>query len=588
MYFRPLNLAIAMQRCFFLLIFSTCFFSLRAQEIDILAIELSLWLDEKIPEKIHARSLLTIRKNQALEVQLDFESKDIKYIKLREGRLKRNLKFKQSGTILKIETASINTLVCDIEIDYLIDLNSKNLRENIDRERIRLAFNMKNVIQGNEIGKSGLFFPGRPYDPFSFKANITLPRKINCGLPAQLEYVVNHNKIQSQFWASKNEITSEQFYFVLGDFLEFDELEFQEELILESVSFEERLAEESKQSMLAVINYIKAYDPISEMQELKASEILEIDSLAAINKDFLWVKEENTNIRWADKQFVRDQILFLRAAHFDSSRAALWHLEYLAQKESQAWKLEFLEEQWDLWKQGKSKNQKLALLSSVLDWLKVKDSAAYQRYITKDFANGESQEWKIAQTIIANNRIPELELQYFYKNERENLVIIQKDSLKQAIPVYYKFKVFDREGMEIYSGISRAVHFDTISFPQKGAPRAVIFEYEENFPARFILPKSDNYDMFLFANGENDKQKRQALFRLFETKNRNLYSTVLGLAMDSKEAEIRLEAVNRAEVLGLPGQQKLKSIIMDLAQYDKDPEVRKQAKLLVRKYYGHK
>ncbi len=578
-----------MQRCFFLLIFFLCFNLLKAQEPDIISTELSLWLDENNNEKLHVRSLIRVNRFNLSEIVLDFIPDDINYIKLREGRLKEDLKFSHKSEKLGIETASIRTKRCEIEIDYNIDLKSRNLKNYIDQETVQLGFNLGNLVPGRSVGKAGAFFPSRDFDAFYFKANITLPRKINCGLPGELQYVVNHKgKLQSQFWETKMQINSSQFYFVLGDFLEFDEEEFQEELLMESINFEQRLAEEAKKSMQKVMAYLEKYNPNAELQLWSDKEILEIDSLAALSKPLLWVKEENTNSRWAKNQFVRDQLLFVKAAKGDSSIASLWHLEYLGKKEGEKWRLEFLQNKWEEWKDGKEENSGLALKSKILEWLSISDKGAFQKYITKDEKAMQGANWEIAKTVIQNNKIPKVEIAYFYKEQKEHLVILQKDSSLKPIPIAYNFSVFDTKGKDNYKGFSKGNFSDTLSFPQEGAPRAVIFEYETIFPADISIPKSDNYDLYLYANGENEKQKKEALFRLFETKNKNLYSTVLGLAMDYKEADIRLEAVNRAEVLGIPGQQKLKSLIMALAQNDPDPEVRKQAKLVVAKYYPKK
>lgn len=589
MYFRPLNLAIPMQRCFFLLIFSACFHLLRAQEPDIVATELSFWFDENIPDKLHARSLIVINRATLSQISLDFDPLEINYIKLREGRLKRDLKYNQNSGKLNIHTSSIAYNLCEIEIDYFLDLKSKTIKDYLNQEQVKLAFNLQNIVSGRSVGKSGTFFPSRAKDDFFFKANITLPRKINCGLPAQLKYVVNHKgKFQSQFWEAKSQISAEQFYFVLGDFIEYDELEFQEELVMESISFEERLAEEAKKSMLDVIGYLKSYNPNVAAQNWEDKEILRIDSLSGISTSLLWVKEENTNSRWAKNQFIREQLLFIKATQGDSLLASLWHLEYLTKKEGENWRMEFLQNQWEKWEQIKSENPKLALSTKVLQWLSTTDEKAFQKFIVKDENAMIGKDWEIAKIIIENNQLPEIQVEYFYKDNHENLVISQKDSLLKPIPVAYFFKVYDTKGKENYQGYSARKNIDTLSFPQKGAPRAVVFEFSDAFPAKFTIPKSDNYDMYLYGNGDDSKQKRAALFRLFETKNQNLYSTVLGLAMDSKEADIRLEAVNRAEVLGLAGQHKLKSLIMELSQNDIDPEVRKQAKLLVLKYYRNK
>lgn len=578
-----------MQRCFFLLIFSACFYCTKAQELDINTLELSFWFDENIPQKVHARSLISLQRFNASQVQFDFYPEEINYVKLREGRLKNDLKFNQSQGKLTIETRSIPTGVCEIEIDYFLDLDSKPIKSFINQEQVPLGFNLGNLVAGSKVGKSGVFFPARNGDAFLLKANISMAKKINCGLPATLQYVVNQKgQYQSQFWASKNQILSEEFYLVLGDFKEFDESEFQEELEMEAISFEERLAEEAKKSMQELFAYLNHLGIETTGKNWEAKELLALESLAERNTSKLWVKEENTNSRWAKNQFVRDQMLFLKATDGDVVRASIGHLEYLTLLEGQNWRNEFLENEWEKWKEGKSENQNLALTTYVLEWISKTDSSSFLKFVggKQDVMLGI--EWQIGQTIITNNKIPEIEIEYFYKDNKENLIILQKDTLARPIPVVYNFLVFDTQGKDLYKGSSKGTYRDTLSFPQTGAPRAVLFEYEEGFPANFAIPKSDNYDLFLYAKSENDKQKKAALYRLFETKNVNLYSTVLGIAMESKEAEIRLEAANRAEVLGVTGQFKLKTLLQDLAKFDKDPEVRKQAKMLVGKYYQNK
>lgn len=125
-----------------------------------------------------------------------------------------------------------------------------------------------------------------------------------------------------------------------------------------------------------------------------------------------------------------------------------------------------------------------------------------------------------------------------------------------------------------------------VTFPK--VPNMAKVEVGDYFPGGMTDKRPDTYNLFQLSKAESEADREEALIGLFKTSNPNLFSTALGIAMDDKQASLRLLALEYADNLNAAGQQKLKDTIIGLSENDPDAEVREKAKILVTKYYESK
>ena len=122
----------------------------------------------------------------------------------------------------------------------------------------------------------------------------------------------------------------------------------------------------------------------------------------------------------------------------------------------------------------------------------------------------------------------------------------------------------------------------------EGSPNMASVYLGEYFPGKVEDRKPDTYNLYQLSNASGPQERKQALEGLFQTKNVNLFSTALGIAMDDPEASIRNLALDNATDLTVPAQRKLKDTLINLSKMDDNAEVREKAKILVTKYYETK
>lgn len=580
-----------MQRCFFLLIFFLSLNTSFSQALDTKAIEFSLWYENEAGNKLHARSLVTINRHDHSSIRLNFHPQSVQYIRLREGRLKQDLKFSQSKDFITIDVPISKGAIVQIEFDYLINLEAEFYQGIVNREEVPLSFNLQNLFLHKSLGLAGSFFPALPKDAFLFSANITLPKSINSGTLGELEFEVDHKSdVRSQFWRSSEEIMVEDFYLIIGEFKNFDEEDFEDDYEFEAIDLKDFLVREARAEISDVLAFIQQWDSNNPVNSLNDDEVLELDSIGKLTNAFLWVKKEDALGNWSKHLFEKEQLLFLKALEGDTLRASFLHFQYLSQIEGPNWSLKYLESKWNsLNVQSDSANtDRYVMHSRILDWLSESDPNAWNTFIKKDSANMQGERWKLARAILEANVMPKVKFNYNYRDEQEHVFIEQDSTQMSPVSIPFKITLFSRDSSKTFESHSSKVFNDTLAFPQKGAPQAVLLEFEPKLPAYIETPRSDLYDLYLFSNAPNAELRKQALNRLFETKNKNLFSTVLGIAMDSKDSDLRLEALKRSDELDVPAQIKLKQTIIQLSENDPLPEVRIAAKQLVVKYYPNK
>lgn len=564
-----------MQKSFFFLLILLNSGFCWAQTLDINSLELSVWGEDTAASKMHVRALIKIESNQKKAV-FNFYPSDIKYLKLREGRLKQNLSYTQSEGLLEISLPA-NKEIIQVEVDYWIDLRDGYYKDIVNRKEFPLGLNTQSLFMGLDLGTSGSFFPSNPNDLFSYTLNITLNKGINSGTCGELEYVVNHkNGKISQFWKASKEISAESFYLIIGDFKEFDEEDIAEEYELSQADMSQFLARDIRSKHAGVLDHIEKEFSVSFEDET----LLKLDSLIQHVPENLLISHADIERSMDSEEWKKEMLFFWIASEKNTSDASLHHYRFNAKHEGEDWENNFIDRHW---------NEILSATDSAQVNL-LTFQLKIERWLTLISANDKNYEASqhFANQLKRYNLPPRIKLSYRYREGKEYVYLKQDTSITRPYSVPFTFKIFNKDTVIYHKAVSSEKVVDTLSFPQSGPPQAVLFDFGKDFPGLIKRERADIYDLYIFSNGEGPLEKKAALQRLFSTSNPNLFSTVLGIAMDSKDADIRLEAVNKSESLNVPAQFKLKDTLIKLSNEDPIKEIRDKAQNLVLKYYPNK
>ena len=577
-----------MQRCLFLIICALFSINTVGQQSDVITNELSIWYEGENQETLKMKSLITLNRGDLKRVKLDFHPHQIQSVKLREGRLKASIGYSHENDRIVLNLEEHSAKVVQLEFNYSIFVKDPYYKNHINQKEIPLGLNTQNIFMGRNLGQSGAFFPSLKNDDFIYTANITLSAKVNSGTFGELEYEVEHgNGLKSQFWRAKETLTAENFYLVIGDFKQFDAEDFEDDYDLEQVDMSEFLAAEERLRLENILNYLQKRTGITFDDDY----MLKLDSVSKASDVKLWVKPQLLEVPISPTLFKKYIILCLEASGGDSLKAVFLHLDYLTQIQGKTWRDKLIREQWSKFENftDPSAIDNYALKAYSFLWLNSYDKEAYKNFVDGNWEGESSPYWNYTKQLWKQNVPPSIQIKYNYRDGYEWLYLTQDTSIVDLYAVPFEMTIYSKDTVLKYKGISNdTLVTDTFKFPQQGSPQAVSVSFGEHFTGRVKMPRSDIHDLYLFSNAPTSQERQAALYRLFETNNPNLFSTVLGIAMDSKEAEVRLEALKHSHELNVPAQMKLKGTLIKLSREDPDENVKEHAKLLVQKYYNNK
>jgi len=122
---------------------------------------------------------------------------------------------------------------------------------------------------------------------------------------------------------------------------------------------------------------------------------------------------------------------------------------------------------------------------------------------------------------------------------------------------------------------------DTLFIEIAEAPRSLyldpdpwgLISWRENRPLTYLL-----YDL---SQGPNPETRRQALLKLLESAQPKLLTTVVGVAMDSEDPELRKLGLEKFSSLRPDGKNKLRSSLEAMAQDEADVKLKQKAQELL-------
>ncbi|MGB0177685.1 MAG: hypothetical protein ACPF9D_11000, partial [Owenweeksia sp.] len=184
--------------------------------------------------------------------------------------------------------------------------------------------------------------------------------------------------------------------------------------------------------------------------------------------------------------------------------------------------------------------------------------------------------------------LPRLSISYRYRDGMQNINVVQDTAYRSALAIPLEITIYLRDTVIREMRVTEPQPESLIQLQASAPPQAVQVDPGRYFPGYIDDKRPDVYNLYQLSNAQSEEGRIEALSKLLQTSNANLFSTALGIAMDDPRAEIRAMALERAGNLNVPARQKLKDTLQKIAQSDPEPEVRQKAKELVLKYYSQK
>ncbi len=574
-----------MQRCLFLLVCLITVGTAKGQGVDVLHTELSIYARDTFPDELAVKCYLDIKvPDNQQSLRFDFLPERLHNVRIKQGRLKDFVPYQKKENQLTVDLASWPNRPERITLafDYTIDLLNPDTKPYVRNGVGVLALNGFNAYSDNGLSLNGLFFPARASDPSTFSVNISVPGNFEVFTVGEPTFKVSDPAgLVHHFWNCKQAIHATSFYLICGA-LEEDELEDLDEVYgftdadlgaAEAIKLRSRYKE--------WLSFLKQHLNF----EIGDEQLLRVDSMASLSTPRIRLPLSD--------HYLDDAIagqLLLEATQSDSLKSA--YLFYLSEKQKRDEATQRLEVQNYLekkapdtslaaadiytlsaeWLQNFYPDFRERLLRSPQGW-RYPDSSAHLNYVD---------------SIRKNKVLPRLKVSYRYREGQQEISLEQEEAFGHPLAIPLEITVYLRDTVLRQNQVGSAVASETFSLAADGSPQAVAVNFGPYFPAYVEDVRPDVYNLYQLSNATNEAERMDALTRLFQTSNANLFSTALGIAMDDRQAAIRLMALERAGSLNIPAQQKLKDTLISLAEKDPDLEVRKTAQGLVSKYYGSK
>ncbi len=533
-----------------------------------------------LADSIRATAIISVKEMpDLLCVFLLDEDLKIKQIRKKEGRLKSEISYQRKGDSLFLNTyyhyqkGAAGTLF----FEYKIPLAGNAA---VEKTNLFTAFNLAVFQSGEALGEAGKFYPAVADDASFLSINLTIPETENAGLLGTLSFKTdNEDGTVSQFWDSFSEYSPERFYLIVGQFEEFDKEEISQEFGFVELDLEE-FRQAKKERELKILKekwhpFISFYE--EKIRALSDSEFVFLDSISEREvSNFFIKKEEVPNANTLQTE----QNIALYLLQNDTVAASEIHFQHQIQKFGERWKAEVLEKKWANFSSETNEDLQRKILKHQLekwrvenaDWLKDLDSA--------------KMDTGFMRPLLSNLKFPSLKIRYQYIGSQDAQRIYYAQDTAVA-PLYFipakAELVAGKNRVETTRWLDSPAGF--VEVPSGVSPQYVSLSFGAYFPGTIIDKKPDSYNLYQLSNAQSSAEKHGALEQLFLTENRNLFSTVLGIALADENPAIRRAALERAGNLDFAAQQKLKGPILKLAKEDSDAEIRKMAEELKNRYY---
>lgn len=311
---------------------------------------------------------------------------------------------------------------------------------------------------------------------------------------------------------------------------------------------------------------------------LADSEYAVVDSLKSVNFSAFFLKSTDLPGVSAE-QYSYEAALAYYLENQNMMAASERHWNAYVSKRGEDWKNEILLGKWD----AREELDSLAYFKA-LSYMLVKYKKSNPDLLAT--VSHTLFDTSFVKPLLARNRLPAVHFTYRYVSGDGALYVNYLQDTAASWVYTFPVRIIVRSGDLIDTAIKvvdQASGDLKVIFPK--VPNLAKVEVGDFFPGAMTDKRPDTYNLFQLSKAESEAERAEALIGLFETSNPNLFSTALGIAMDDKQARLRLLALDYANDLDASGQRKLKDTIINLSQNDPDADVRQKAKILVSKYY---
>lgn len=550
--------------------------------MDILSVELSLYKHGRFAStektELNAKAKYRLKLSSTTEeISMATQGLNVSSVRLREGRLKENFSFQQTNDSLHITVpAKQRGKAIELELEYRINLDDPAIELYVQSSEEVLALNPMNANVNKPMGQAGMFFPTLAGDDFFMDLNISTSTSENIGFPGREEYKVSFENGVAHFWTTAGKIKPEAFYLVIGTFKEFDAEEMEEEFMLGEIVLKQLKFEKSKR---AVAPYMELYglsqDAVSD------SEYAIIDSLSKRDFSSFFISKDDLP-KLTEQQYNTEAAIAYYLEAEDLSQASARFERAYRKKKGEEWYLSLMNQKWAAREQ---------LSNAHFDKVLAFRLAKYQMENPDLMAAIIQAELDTAliKPLMQSKKLVKLSVSYRYVAGDTALYISYKQDTASSLLYHFPIRVVAVSGENrgtTHQVIREAEGVLKMRF-EKVPNMAAVF-LGDYFPGEVEDNKPDTYNLYQLSNASGPEERKEALQGLFQTRNPNLFSTALGIAMDDPEADIRNLALDNATDLNIPAQRKLKDTLLNLSQTDPDAKIRQKAKYLVTKYYETK
>lgn len=575
-----------MQRWLFFLTLLPFWLWSQGGAIDIRKTEISYWLagpgSNSKEGLINARAVLSFTAAQsATSVQMLAGGCQVATVRKREGRDKEQLTFTRKEGTLTVDLMVKAGKKYQLVVNYTLDLSRPSFQNFVLNTPSLLAFNSFNTQPNIRAGRLGYFYPAVKGDASLVLLDITIPKRKNIGFPGELEFRVTEDNLwESQYWKSTDELSPEGFYLIIGEFEEFEAEEMEEEFKLGEIALKNVRSNRVQSQLTEAVQFLKM-DPDS----ITDSAYVHIDSIARLGLTKFYLDT-------VGNLTTDPEVLGLEKAAFVTYQPKAYNqyfLDYYTKKQGAEWLKDLLKGQYEkqafhpfFWQQYLR-----LFLGQADENLSLADTSRLGPN------SGNSSEalalLSMAREVYSTQKPLEATIDYRYQSSAGTFYfyLSQADTLvNYSLPLAVNVVT---SGDQIKTNeIARFGEKDTIIIPLSESPKSALASFPyEIAPIKLNNNRPETYYLYDLANAESQEVKQQALIALFKTKNQNLFSTVLGIAMRDNSEQIRLMALQNARELNAPAQNKLRDEIYRLTQ-DSSADVRNLANQLVAKYYADK
>jgi hypothetical protein len=523
-------------------------------------------------------------------VRLTLLNAQVTGVNLVQSRVKDTLAFNYANNQLSFKLPEKFSPSSQILVQYQLDSSQLSASPFYRSLPNGFAINALNYVEEDEkgMGQAGFFYPSPNNASLVLSLNILLPRKRNFRANGEVEFTVADGENNAFFTRTQQPIRAQDFYLLIGGFdARDDAADLDESLALSGSTKNKLFLNKLEQQIQPALSYYTAQTGFLFLEE----DLLKLQNLSDFDTtNFFLMPAEVAAAGVSAQQFANTKAAALLATHGNKAQAQTQHYRFYVQNLGTAWRDSLLQKRFN-----QENYEGDFFWQEYLNLVLVRQNSSLSladTFLLNDSVNGLSASdrnyLELAQHFYHRQKPLNAEVSFKYvasKNEL-NLFFSSPDT---ATVVSFKALVNYSLGKENTASRDTGwVHLkpsDTLQLQLSASPRSA--RVHANPKGLIILQQNRPLSYWLadLTQTENEQWQMEALNHLLETATGNLFSTVLGIALDAPQPDLQLKALTKANELNSAGRQKLEATFRALAKEAKAPAVRQLAQQQLKLLY---